>query len=235
VFEEQDRLRKSSSADLKARHYQENSYDSEDVLYSSTKSSNDQLDNEEETPKGGENSVTQRVNQNGSDEDKGLELEEKVTSSEKTDDVREVGLDGPDNADDKDIADSNGTSTVASSSSSVVDVSASRKRPPLTIDIPETPPTCDEVRGDVAAGETGESYRLSPSEVLSPRSCSIFRNNLLHVPEMNLPWTPLRTSSKCACGVAFSYSTRKVSLIKLAYIHPLMYACVCAIELRLLE
>ena len=33
---------------------------------------------------------------------------------------------------------------------------------------------------------------------------------LLHIPEMNLPWHPLRDMSKCSCGVAFSFTERKV-------------------------
>ena len=212
LFEEQDRLMKSGRVDVKTRHFQENSYDSEDVLYSSTKSSDDQLDNEEESLEAGENSVAaEGVTQNGSDESRDVEVQDKEITSEKTDERRELALDRPNSSGDKDVADSNGTSTVASGSSGEADVSTSRKRPTLTIDIPAAPPTCNKVRGDIAAGDTGDSLRLSPSEVLSPRSYSVFKNNLLHVPEMNLPWALLRTSSKCSCGVAFSYSTRKVS------------------------
>ena len=33
---------------------------------------------------------------------------------------------------------------------------------------------------------------------------------LLHAPEMNLPWTPLRGVTQCACGVPFTFTKRKV-------------------------
>ena len=33
---------------------------------------------------------------------------------------------------------------------------------------------------------------------------------LLHVPEMNLPWQPMRSTPQCGCGVAFTFSVRKV-------------------------
>lgn len=37
----------------------------------------------------------------------------------------------------------------------------------------------------------------------------ILQSLLLHIPEMNLPWPPLRSVSKCACGLAFSFTQRK--------------------------
>ena len=33
---------------------------------------------------------------------------------------------------------------------------------------------------------------------------------LLHAPEMNLPWTPLRGVTQCSCGVPFTFTKRKV-------------------------
>ncbi len=56
------------------------------------------------------------------------------------------------------------------------------------------------------------SVQKDPTEVMSPRSYSVFKNNLIHIPEMNLPWGSMRNATKCMCGVTFSYSVRKVSL-----------------------
>lgn len=53
--------------------------------------------------------------------------------------------------------------------------------------------------------------RKAPTEVMSPRSYSSFKNSLVHVPEMNLPWESMRNISQCGCGVTFSFSIRKVS------------------------
>ena len=45
---------------------------------------------------------------------------------------------------------------------------------------------------------------------MSPTSYSLFKECLEHVPEMNLPWQSMRNVRQCKCGVAFSYSVRKV-------------------------
>ena len=49
--------------------------------------------------------------------------------------------------------------------------------------------------------------RLSPS----PTSSAEFRGYLDHLPEMNLPWQPLRSVTRCACGRAFTFLVSKVS------------------------
>ena len=51
---------------------------------------------------------------------------------------------------------------------------------------------------------------LSLASRLSPDSYTCFKEHLNHVPEMNLPWQPLRSVWQCSCGTAFSFSTRKV-------------------------
>lgn len=38
------------------------------------------------------------------------------------------------------------------------------------------------------------------------------RSLLLHIPEMNLPWHPMRGIVQCGCGAAFTFSTRKVRI-----------------------
>lgn len=38
------------------------------------------------------------------------------------------------------------------------------------------------------------------------------RSLLLHIPEMNLPWHPMRGMVQCGCGAAFTFSTRKVRI-----------------------
>ncbi|CAI8047738.1 Myotubularin-related protein 6 [Geodia barretti] len=47
--------------------------------------------------------------------------------------------------------------------------------------------------------------RLSPS----PTSSAEFRGYLDHLPEMNLPWQPLRSVTRCACGRAFTFLVSK--------------------------
>ena len=49
--------------------------------------------------------------------------------------------------------------------------------------------------------------RLSPS----PTSTAEFRGYLDHLPEMNLPWQPLRSVTRCSCGRAFTFLVSKVS------------------------
>lgn len=66
-------------------------------------------------------------------------------------------------------------------------------------------PTSDSAHSGVA------EVKKAPTEVMSPRSYAVFKSELVHVPEMNLPWESMRKSSKCGCGVTFSYSVRKVS------------------------
>ena len=48
--------------------------------------------------------------------------------------------------------------------------------------------------------------RLSPS----PSSPAELRSYLDHLPEMNLPWQPLRTAIRCSCGRAFTFLVSKV-------------------------
>ena len=49
--------------------------------------------------------------------------------------------------------------------------------------------------------------RFSPS----PTSPAEFKGYLDHLPEMNLPWQPLRSVTRCACGRAFTFLVSKVS------------------------
>ncbi len=48
---------------------------------------------------------------------------------------------------------------------------------------------------------------------LSPDSFDVFKDHLDHIPDMNLPWQPLRGARQCSCGVAFSFSVRKVGAV----------------------
>jgi hypothetical protein len=65
---------------------------------------------------------------------------------------------------------------------------------------------CDTAQTDSDVAE----LKKAPTEVMSPRSYALFKSGLVHVPEMNLPWESMRTTTKCCCGVTFSYSVRKV-------------------------
>lgn len=77
--------------------------------------------------------------------------------------------------------------------------------------LPHLPPVptsnqCDSAQTDSGVAE----LRKAPSEVMSPKSYTVFKSSLVHVPEMNLPWESMRNTTKCECGVTFSYSIRKV-------------------------
>ncbi len=74
---------------------------------------------------------------------------------------------------------------------------------PCSLDVPPSS-QCE------AAETDSEVTRKAPTEVMSPRSYSVFKSSLVHIPEMNLPWESMRNTSQCACGVSFSFSTRKV-------------------------
>ena len=50
--------------------------------------------------------------------------------------------------------------------------------------------------------------RLSPA----PTSAADLSSYLDHLPEMNLPWQPLRSVIRCACGRAFTYLVTKVCM-----------------------
>ena len=80
---------------------------------------------------------------------------------------------------------------------------------PLDLTTPPVPASsqCEGSETDSVVAE----MRKAPTEVMSPRSYSVFKSSLVHVPEMNLPWESMRKTSKCGCGVTFSYSVRKVS------------------------
>ena len=85
---------------------------------------------------------------------------------------------------------------------------------------------CDSAQTDSnVAGLT----QKAPTEVMSPRSYSVFKSGLVHVPEMNLPWESMRKSMKCACGITFSYSVRKVliTMQSVGNFECLFFFCVC--------
>ena len=95
--------------------------------------------------------------------------------------------------------------------------------------------TSDVVRqGQYSSDETGKSHdqvvkkdemeesqseQQSDEETMSGKTKAVrrkrmssvyLRDLLLHVPEMNLPWQPLRNVSQCPCGHTFSFTSRKV-------------------------
>ena len=59
----------------------------------------------------------------------------------------------------------------------------------------------------------------------SPTVTADFKRYLEHLPEMNLPWQPLRTVSQCSCGRAFSYLVFKVCVCVCVCV--CVRACVC--------
>ena len=72
-------------------------------------------------------------------------------------------------------------------------------------------PVCTQCsRPMTEAAVAKRSARKKPTEVMSPESYSSFKECLVHIPEMNLPWAPLTTTSECGCGIIFTYSKRKV-------------------------
>ena len=73
----------------------------------------------------------------------------------------------------------------------------------------DTANSCTDTKADPTAA-TQLRRELSLASRLSPDSYTCFKEYLNHVPEMNLPWQPLRSVWQCPCGTAFSYSSRKV-------------------------
>lgn len=74
-----------------------------------------------------------------------------------------------------------------------------------------TADNCTHTPTDPTTANPPPDRELSPlASRLSPDSYTCFKEYLNHVPEMNLPWQPLRSVWQCSCGTAFSFSTRKV-------------------------
>lgn len=74
-----------------------------------------------------------------------------------------------------------------------------------------TADNCTHTPTDPPTANPPPDRELSPlASRLSPDSYTCFKEYLNHVPEMNLPWQPLRSVWQCSCGTAFSFSTRKV-------------------------
>ena len=55
-----------------------------------------------------------------------------------------------------------------------------------------------------------EDHSTDRTGTMSPKSFATFKGFLVHPPQMNLPWESMRSVRQCTCGVAFSYSIRKV-------------------------
>ena len=56
-----------------------------------------------------------------------------------------------------------------------------------------------------------EDHSTDRTGTMSPKSFATFKGFLVHPPQMNLPWESMRSVRQCTCGVAFSYSVRKVT------------------------
>ena len=69
----------------------------------------------------------------------------------------------------------------------------------------------DETKVDLKAAVNDTSQ--DPTGCLSPDSYSKFKEFLNHTPDLNLPWQPMRSVSQCGCGMAFSYSRKKVKIL----------------------
>ena len=72
-------------------------------------------------------------------------------------------------------------------------------------------PTSNQIDAAQTDSDVAE-LKKAPTEIMSPRSYAVFKSELIHVPEMNLPWESMRNTTKCGCGVTFSYSVRKVHI-----------------------
>lgn len=72
------------------------------------------------------------------------------------------------------------------------------------------PATCSINSRETDTGSSSSEQNTPPDKQHQHRSPVIMREMLLHVPEMNLPWTPLRGVTQCECGVTFSFTKRKV-------------------------
>ncbi len=56
-----------------------------------------------------------------------------------------------------------------------------------------------------------EDHSTDRTGTMSPKSFATFKGFLVHPPQMNLPWESMRSVRQCTCGIAFSYSVRKVT------------------------
>ena len=62
-----------------------------------------------------------------------------------------------------------------------------------------------------------EDHSTDRTGTMSPKSFATFKGFLVHPPQMNLPWESMRSVRQCTCGVAFSYSVRKVRALLIAH------------------
>ena len=76
----------------------------------------------------------------------------------------------------------------------------------------------EEVEKDEGEEEREEKMSVAGKVVKRSRISSLFLQDLLlHVPEMNLPWQPLRSESQCLCGHTFSFTSRKVCVMSIEF------------------
>ena len=63
----------------------------------------------------------------------------------------------------------------------------------------------------VETKDTQNSSQSTPQKFSRQRPGSVMLRSLIfHIPEMNLPWHPMRSVSQCSCGTAFGFTQRKV-------------------------
>ena len=90
-----------------------------------------------------------------------------------------------------------------------VDKHSSKKS--LTMDIPQSNHIAqDDAEDQKSSSEEKVVGNGDPTGTMSPKSYSVFKDYLVHPSEMNLPWQPMRSVTQCSCGIAFSFSVRKV-------------------------
>ena len=72
---------------------------------------------------------------------------------------------------------------------------------------------CDGSNEDISeTNDTQNSSESTPQKFSKQRPGSVMlRPLILHIPEMNLPWHPMRSITQCSCSTAFSFTQRKVS------------------------
>lgn len=102
---------------------------------------------------------------------------------------------------------SNGNASCSSGGDSTSDPTLTDA--PSSSSVTSAVPTSNQIDAAQTDSDVAE-LKKAPTEVMSPRSYALFKSELVHVPEMNLPWESMRKTTKCGCGVTFSYSIRKV-------------------------
>ena len=150
--------------------------------------------------------------------------ENEIESNDRVDDTNEESkaLQPDAEADDETQAMENNPSQTQNGNSSQESTENVQDDSPSTEDQTQAEAETNEVNSDNAVDNScttavsepdSEDHSTDRTGTMSPKSFATFKGFLVHPPQMNLPWEPMRSIRQCTCGIAFSYSVRKVPYI----------------------